>query len=62
MNVDLKMSSEELCRRLIEEKSTLLVPGECFGVEKHMRIGLGNDTTVLRKGLSRLKDFLQANK
>ena len=62
MRVDSKVSSEELCRRIIEEKSTLLVPGECFGVEKHMRIGFGNDTAVLRKGLSRLKDFLDANK
>ena len=62
MKVECEMSSEELCRRLITEKSTLLVPGECFEVEKHVRIGLGNDASVLRKGLSRLGGFLEENR
>jgi len=54
----LDMSSEELCRRMIEEKSTLIVPGSCFEVEGHLRIGYGNRKEVLVEGLRRLKEFL----
>jgi aspartate/methionine/tyrosine aminotransferase len=52
------VSSEELCKRLIEEKDVLLVPGTCFGMEGFLRIGFGNNTVVLREGLSRFKEML----
>jgi aspartate/methionine/tyrosine aminotransferase len=58
LRYDLDMSSEELCRRLIDEKSTLLVPGSCFETEGFVRIGWGGDVEMLAEGLSRFKEFL----
>lgn len=54
----LPISSEELCKRLIEEKEVLLVPGSCFDIDGFLRIGFGNNTEVLVEGLSRFKEFL----
>ncbi len=54
----LNISSEELCLRLMREKDVLLVPGSCFEMDEFLRIGFGNNTEVLKEGLSRLKDFL----
>ena len=58
----LDMASEELCRRLIDEKSTLLVPGSCFETEGFVRIGWGGDAEMLAEGLSRLKEFLDEHR
>ena len=54
----LKMASEEICLRLIEDGRTLLIPGSCFGMESHLRIGYGCKTETLEKGLQRFKGFL----
>jgi len=58
LRYDLEMPSEELAIRLIKEKSTFLVPGSCFGIENHLRIGYGNPTDVMIEGLKRFKEFL----
>lgn len=54
----LPISSEELCKRLMEEKDVLLVPGSCFDMDGFLRIGFGNNTEVLLEGLFRFKEFL----
>ena len=54
----LPISSEELCKRLMEEKDVLLVPGSCFDMDGFLRIGFGNNTDVLLEGLFRFKEFL----
>ena len=54
----LPMTGEEVCKSLIEEKSTFMVPGDCFGFPDHLRIGFGNSLDVLREGFSRLKEWL----
>jgi aspartate/methionine/tyrosine aminotransferase len=54
----LDIGSEELCRRLIDEKSTLFVPGSCFETEGFIRIGWGGDVEKMAEGLSRFKEFL----
>jgi len=56
----LKMPSEDLCLRLLQDKGTLLVPGSCFEMEGFLRIGYGCKTEVLKEGLSRFKDFLNS--
>ncbi|HUT82873.1 MAG TPA: aminotransferase class I/II-fold pyridoxal phosphate-dependent enzyme [Candidatus Bathyarchaeia archaeon] len=56
----LDIPTEEFCLKLIKEKSTFLVPGTCFEMEGFLRIGFGNDTTVLKAGLSRVKEFLDS--
>lgn len=55
---DLKMTSEDLCARLVRDKSTLLVPGSCFGMEGYLRIGYGCETKTLERGIQRFRDFL----
>jgi aspartate/methionine/tyrosine aminotransferase len=55
---NLKMSSEDLCLRLIQDKGTFLVPGSCFEMEGFLRIGYGCKTEILEAGLTRFKDFL----
>ena len=54
------LPSAELGRRLVEEAETLVVPGECFGVEGHFRLGFGYDTSALQAGLDRLSSFVGA--
>jgi aspartate/methionine/tyrosine aminotransferase len=49
---------EALCRRLAELDRVLLVPGTCFDVPAHIRLGFGGATRDLRQGLSRLSEAL----
>lgn len=51
-------SSEELCLRMINERSTFLVPGECFELPDHIRIGYGNNKKLLEDGLVQVSEFL----
>jgi aspartate/methionine/tyrosine aminotransferase len=54
--IDIK--SQDLCKKLIKEKDTFMVPSYCFGIESHLRIGYGNRFEIIKEGLSRVKDFL----
>lgn len=60
LRYNLEIPSEELAIRLIKEKSTFLVPGSCFGIENHLRIGYGNPVDVMIEGLKRFKEFLDS--
>ena len=50
--------SRAFCRRLVEEESVLLAPGDCFGFDDFFRIGFGLPPDGLEEGLSRLGAFL----
>jgi capreomycidine synthase len=50
---------EAFCHRLAREHRVLLVPGTCFGVEGHVRLGFGRATAELETGLSRLSEALR---
>ena len=52
----------DICKELIEEKSTFMVPGDCFGFSDHIRIGYGNNIEVLREGLGRFKSYLEKHR
>lgn len=56
------MNSSELARRLRTEKSTLIVPGDHFGLDGYIRIGIGNSKGHLVGGLNRINAFLQSLK
>jgi hypothetical protein len=43
----------------MEEKSTFMVPSECFEIEGYLRIGFGNRFEVLLEGLMRFKKLLE---
>lgn len=49
----LPISSAELAERLLREQGVLVVPGEQFGLEEHLRIGFGNEPGQLRAALDR---------
>jgi capreomycidine synthase len=44
----------EFCHRLMRRHGVLLVPGECFGLPRHVRLGFGGGTEDLRRGLAAL--------
>jgi aspartate/methionine/tyrosine aminotransferase len=54
-----KMNSTHLAERLLKEKSTLIVPGDHFGMDGYMRIGYGSPPDYLTAGLNRVSEFLE---
>jgi hypothetical protein len=47
-----KINSSKLVTQLREERSVLVVPGDHFGMDGHLRIGFGNEPDDLAEGLS----------
>lgn len=56
---NLKINSTELAKWLREEKSVFIVAGDCYGLDHHFRIGLGERKDYLLAGLSRIQDALK---
>ena len=54
----LDVPSVELIEKVRDEKSVLIMPGDWFGVEKHVRIGYGTPADFLQKGLSLMEETL----
>lgn len=52
------LPSEALCVRLLEAEGVMLTPGSAMDMEGYLRIGYGNETSVLRDGLERFSAFL----
>ena len=48
-------SSKKLCKLLVEKYRTFTVPGYCFNMDPHFRIGFGGETQELEKGLEKLE-------
>ena len=55
---DLPIGSTDLVHRLRAEKSVLVVPGDCFGVDHHLRISSALPEEYLRQGLGRMNDLV----
>ena len=53
------INSSELVDRLIEEKSVLVVPGDHFGLDHHLRMSFGLPPDYLRAGLTRIGELLE---
>ncbi|OGD20426.1 MAG: hypothetical protein A2W03_01770 [Candidatus Aminicenantes bacterium RBG_16_63_16] len=53
------VNSTELANRLIREKSVLIVPGDHFEMDHHLRIGFGSEAGYLGSGLARVEELLQ---
>ncbi len=51
---DLPIDSGEFVDRLVAEKSTLVVPGNCFGLERHFRFSSALPEPYLKEGLARI--------
>jgi aspartate/methionine/tyrosine aminotransferase len=52
LRYDLPIGSLELADLLATEYGVMLAPGSAFGVEHHLRIGIGQDPQVFRAGLA----------
>jgi len=58
---NIPISSQQLALDLFNQKSLLVVPGECFDMPNHLRIGFGGDTQRLEKSLSVFSAYLKEN-
>jgi aspartate/methionine/tyrosine aminotransferase len=55
---NLNVNSSELVDRLLREKSVLIVPGDHFGLDHHLRISFGLPHEYLRAGLERIHQLV----
>jgi aspartate/methionine/tyrosine aminotransferase len=55
---DLDLDSAEFCRRLLQEESVLIGPGDFFGSPEHLRVRYSCEKQELIEGLKRLGEFL----
>ena len=53
------MNSTDLVHRLREERGIMLLPGDVYGMDKYIRIGIGAPAHHLEAGLERLADFVR---
>jgi aspartate/methionine/tyrosine aminotransferase len=60
LKIELPMSAREFCLKLIQEKGVLLMPGDAFDMEGYVRIGFANNTEVLKTGLAKISELLEA--
>jgi aspartate/methionine/tyrosine aminotransferase len=58
LRYDFNMPSEMLSNELREQESVFVVAGSWFGIENHIRIGIGVKAEHLVEGLARLDSFL----
>jgi aspartate/methionine/tyrosine aminotransferase len=56
---DLEVASSELAERARAEESTLIVPGDQFGMDRYLRLGYGPEPDYLTEGLGRVKRVLE---
>ncbi len=54
----MEINSTELVTRLREEKGILVIAGDCFGMDGHLRFGIGGEREELIDGLGRVSEFL----
>jgi aspartate/methionine/tyrosine aminotransferase len=54
----LDVNSTQLVNRLMREKSVLIVPGDHFGLDHHLRISFGLPPDYLRAGLDRIHQLI----
>jgi aspartate/methionine/tyrosine aminotransferase len=52
------MNSTELAMRLIQRASTLVAPGDAFGMDGYLRVGFGLPEDYLGAGLKRIAAVL----
>ncbi|MDN5203731.1 aminotransferase class I/II-fold pyridoxal phosphate-dependent enzyme [Fulvivirgaceae bacterium BMA10] len=58
MRYQLDMNSTELSNWLRTEKSVFIVPGDCYGMDRYLRVGIGSEQKYLLEGLNRIDEAL----
>ena len=59
INYDLDINSTELTKWLRLEKSVFILAGDCYGMDKYFRIGIGERKDFILTGLERIKVALK---
>jgi hypothetical protein len=59
LKYNLKINSSRFADRLLREKSTLIVPGDHFGMDGYLRIGYGSSKEYLTAGLNRIDEMVE---
>lgn len=54
----MEINSTELCDSLRERKSVFIIAGDCFGMDRFVRIGIGGEPQHLRAGLKLIDEGL----
>lgn len=59
-SLDTLASTDEFCENLFRQHGVLVVPGSCFGLARHIRLGFGGPTDELVRGLDIMSDALRS--
>ena len=59
LRYQLEMNSTLLATRLRDEKSLLVLPGDVYGMDRYLRIGIGERATYFSEGLALLEEGLK---
>jgi aspartate/methionine/tyrosine aminotransferase len=59
MTYTARVDSVTLANRLAGEAGVMLAPGAAFGMEGHLRIGIGQRPEIFQEGLEKTAEFLQ---
>jgi len=59
LRYNMNMNSTELSTKLREEKSVFVVPGDCFGMDHYIRIGIGSEKEYSHVVLNLFDEMLQ---
>lgn len=63
IKVDLEgIDTMEMCIELVEQYGVLIVPGEVFDNKGYLRVGFGNSTNDIMKGLDQLSSYFKTKK
>ncbi len=60
MKYNMDINSTELSTWLRKQESVFIVPGDCYGMDGYIRIGVGERTTFLIEGLTKMSEAMKA--
>lgn len=58
LKYDLDINSTDLAKKLLNEKSVLIIPGDHFGLDKYIRVSYGLPHDYLNGGLARIGEVI----
>jgi len=59
IHYNMKINSTDLANKLREEKSVLIVPGDHFGMDHFIRLGIGTEKKCFLSGLDLMEETLK---
>ncbi len=59
LTYNMDINSTELVTKIRKDKSVFIVAGDCFGMDKRVRIGIGSEREYLLSGLNKISELLE---